>query len=121
MQDWDESLLFFLGNFLRADCGIAVWVPRSAGASLYPMMSAIHREVLLQNDAEPFVHVLLFECPHCQKPTASALPRGERSLEKVDGASLPVHCFCGWSGDLVGINARKHWVEPWENGIPREL
>lgn len=69
----------------------------------------------MQIEAEPFVHVLLFKCPHCEKPTASVLPSSERTLEKVDGASFPVQCFCGWSGNLLGIEARKHWVEAWEN------
>jgi hypothetical protein len=69
----------------------------------------------LAKKTERFVHVLLFECPQCANPSASAMPSAERNLEKVDGASIPIQCFCGGSGDLVGIEARRHWVELWEN------
>jgi hypothetical protein len=79
------------------------------------MRKGNHREARLQDGTEPFVHVLPFKCPQCAKPSASAMPSAKRSLEEVDGASIAIQCFCGWSGDLVGIEARRHWVELWEN------
>jgi hypothetical protein len=64
-----------------------------------------------------FVHVLLFACPQCAKPMASTQAVMERNLEKVDENSYRCECRCGWSGVMSGLSARKHWVEPWDEGI----
>ena len=70
--------------------------------------------------AERYVHVLLFECSQCDGPVTSAQVSEERSLEKVDGQPAPCQCnSCGWSGSLVGLHSRQHWVEPWNGGAKR--
>jgi hypothetical protein len=64
-----------------------------------------------------FAHVLLFACPECQRPLSSACFNTKRSMEDADAHWYNPHCHCGWHGDVRGITAVKHWVEPW----PREI
>jgi hypothetical protein len=64
--------------------------------------------------SEQFAHVLLFTCPHCGRPLASACASNNRNLEVADAHWFQPHCFCGWVGDVAGMVAVKHWVEPWE-------
>jgi hypothetical protein len=61
--------------------------------------------------SEPFVHVLLFECPECFRPVSSAIATSERNLENTDGRSFVIHCECGWTGNLLGLKAKRHWVD----------
>jgi hypothetical protein len=68
--------------------------------------------------SEQYAHVLLFNCPICNRPLASACASGNRNLEVADAHWFRPHCFCGWSGDVAGIIAVKHWVEPWEGSAP---
>ena len=63
--------------------------------------------------AEHFAHVLLFECPTCGRPLASACASNSKNLEVADAHWFTPHCLCGWTGDVVGIRATKHWVVPW--------
>ncbi len=63
--------------------------------------------------AEPFVHVLLFECSQCGSPVPSAITSDNRNVEEIDARSIPVKCQCGWSGNLLGADAKRHWVEAW--------
>ncbi len=60
-----------------------------------------------------FVHVLLFECRHCESPIPAAATSDNRSLEVIDGGSFPLRCSCGWSANLNGTDAKRHWVELW--------
>src|SRR5262245_62059425 len=60
--------------------------------------------------AARFAHVLLFDCPVCRHPLASACLANDRSLEVADRHWFTPHCHCGWSGDVVGVTARRHWV-----------
>jgi len=62
-------------------------------------------------NSEPFVHVLLFECPECLKPVSSAVATGERNLEDTDGRSFAIRCECGWAGNRMGLKAKRHWVD----------
>jgi hypothetical protein len=73
----------------------------------------IGREVTMNRDTEPFVHVFLFRCPDRGCPISLALATGERNMEETDSRSFVLHCNCGWSGNLIGLEAKKHWVEPW--------
>ena len=63
--------------------------------------------------SEQFAHVLLFTCPDCGRPLASACASNNRNLEVADAHWFQPHCYCGWLGDVAGILAVKHWVEPW--------
>lgn len=65
----------------------------------------------MNRNSEPFVHVLLFECPECLKPLPSAIATSERNLENTDGRSFTISCDCGWAGSEMGLKARRHWVD----------
>jgi hypothetical protein len=68
--------------------------------------------------AVQFAHVLLFRCPECQRPLASACASTEENLENADAHWFNPHCHCGWTGDVIGVTALKHWVEPWKSEAP---
>jgi len=67
----------------------------------------------LLNNTEHFAHVLLFACPECERPLASACASSEQNLEEADAHFFNPHCHCGWTGAVVGMEAVKHWVQPW--------
>jgi hypothetical protein len=67
-----------------------------------------------------FAHVLLFACPQCGRPLASACYHTERNLETADAHLFNPHCHCGWTGDVRGLTAVKHWVEPWPSALPTD-
>ena len=60
-----------------------------------------------------FVHVLLFECGGCRLPVVEALISESKNIENIDIAFHGAACVCGWSGNLSGLEAKRHWVEPW--------
>jgi hypothetical protein len=62
---------------------------------------------------EPFVHVLLFECSNCSCPIPSAITSHNKSMEHVDSRVIAVSCGCGWSGQVMGTDAKRHWVDEW--------
>ena len=64
-----------------------------------------------------YVHALVFQCPQCGSPICAQALRPERSLEHSHVSSFHLKCSsCGWSDELLGVQARLHWVEPWSNG-----
>jgi hypothetical protein len=67
----------------------------------------------MQNVNDKFAHVLLFACPKCGIPLASACASTERNLEVADGHWFNPHCPCGWTGPVLGGVAIKHWTERW--------
>ncbi len=67
---------------------------------------------------EQFAHVLLFGCPTCGRPLASACVNSKASLEHADSHWFNPHCHCGWTGDVIGVTAVKHWVQQWELAAP---
>jgi len=72
------------------------------------------------NIAEQSAHVLLFACPNCRRPLASACASEAKNLEVADGHWFNPHCHCGWTGDVIGLEAVKHWVEPWNIPITED-
>ena len=66
-----------------------------------------------------FAHILLFACPQCGIPLASACAGVERNLETADAHWFDPHCPCGWTGSVIGLQAVKHWVEEWR--VPVKL
>lgn len=62
---------------------------------------------------ETHVHILLFKCPKSGEPITVASLSASRGLEEVDSRAFPLHCECGWSGNLLGVQRLKHWVEDW--------
>jgi len=67
----------------------------------------------MNRDSEPYVHVLLFQCPSCGDPMTSAIATGERNPEEADAHSFALHCKCGWTGTQLGLLAKRHWVDTW--------
>ena len=67
----------------------------------------------MNRDSEPFVHVLLFQCPSCGDPLTAAIATGERNPEEADAHSFDMKCNCGWAGNLMGLLAKRHWVDTW--------
>jgi hypothetical protein len=65
-----------------------------------------------------YAHVLLFACPKCMRPLATACSSKARNLEIADGHFFAPHCRCGWSGSVLGVEAVKHWVESWSEKAP---
>jgi hypothetical protein len=64
-------------------------------------------------------HVLLFACPKCGVPLASACASAERNLEVADAHWFNPHCSCGWTGSVSGIEAVQHYIHDWK--IPVNL
>jgi hypothetical protein len=62
---------------------------------------------------EPFVHILLFQCPTCGNPVSSAIATAERNPEDTDARTFSLRCDCGWLGAQTGILAKRHWIETW--------
>jgi hypothetical protein len=65
-----------------------------------------------------FAHVLLFACPVCSRPLATACNSTKQNLEIADGHYFQPHCHCGWTGAVMGMEAVKHWIEPWSDEAP---
>jgi hypothetical protein len=65
-----------------------------------------------------YAHVLLFECPVCGRPLSSACASNTENLEPADGKWFTPHCHCGWTGDVIGVSAREHWVAKWNKDVP---
>ena len=66
---------------------------------------------------DQFAHVLLFSCPECGAPLATACASARRNLEPAEGHWFNPHCHCGWTGDVMGVTAIKHWVEGWDQPV----
>ena len=73
----------------------------------------------MQTATSSFAHVLLFACPKCGIPLASACASTENNLEEADAHYFNPHCPCGWTGKVAGVEALQHWVEQWK--IPVNL
>jgi hypothetical protein len=84
------------------------------GLNITPLDTFALREVTaMMKGAEPFVHILLFQCPDCRKPISSAIATSERNPEETDARSFVLSCDCGWLGTQMGLLAKRHWVEAW--------
>jgi hypothetical protein len=68
----------------------------------------------MELSTECFSHVLLFACPKCGSPLASACASTQRNLEVADAHWFDPRCHCGWTGPVIGVQAVKHWVEAWK-------
>jgi hypothetical protein len=73
----------------------------------------------METVTDSYAHVLLFACPKCGIPLASACASTWKNLEIADAHYFNPHCPCGWTGPAIGIEAVKHWVEVWK--IPVNL
>ena len=68
----------------------------------------------MQTVTDSFSHVLLFACPQCGSPLASACVSTQKNLEVADAQWFNPRCDCGWTGSVVCVQAPKHWVESWK-------
>jgi hypothetical protein len=39
---------------------------------------------------------------------------GARNLETIDADTFAVQCECGWTKEILGVEAIRHWVTEWE-------
>jgi hypothetical protein len=72
----------------------------------------------MQIAAHQFAHVFLFACPTCSRPLVTVCNSKNRNLEVGDSRQFQPLCHCGWNGTLAGVEALKHWREPWTNEAP---
>jgi hypothetical protein len=64
-------------------------------------------------DSSKYLHILAFECPHCQTPVLEWTFSQMRNLESADASSFHPKCSCGWADHWLGAQARGHAVLPW--------
>jgi hypothetical protein len=38
----------------------------------------------------------------------------ERNMEETDSRPFVLRCSCGWKGEMIGLAAKRHWVEAWD-------
>lgn len=62
-----------------------------------------------------YIHVFLFRCQACHGPITSFCFESEGNLETADERVFPSACDCGWTGELTGFVAVRHWVHCWED------
>lgn len=67
----------------------------------------------MKADASKYLHILAFECPHCQTPALEWTFSSMRNLESVDATAFHPKCSCGWTDRWLGAQARGHAVLPW--------
>ena len=72
-------------------------------------------------EAMEYAHVFLFRCPACHGGLTAVCFNFESNLETADGQVLRRTCDCGWTGELVGFMAVRHWVQPWESGVVKDV
>ena len=71
----------------------------------------------MQIVTESYAHVLLFACPKCATPLASACASTHKNLEVADAHWFNPRCHCGWAGEVIGVQAVRHWVESWKTPV----
>jgi hypothetical protein len=54
-------------------------------------------------------------CPACHGALMAMCFKPESNLEMADENVFWPTCDCGWTGELVGFMAVRHWVQPWES------
>jgi hypothetical protein len=67
----------------------------------------------MKSSATPFIHILVFQCPECERPVVEWLLSSLRNPESIDAATLDLKCSCGWSAAWLGARARRHLVLGW--------
>jgi hypothetical protein len=61
-----------------------------------------------------FAHVVLFHCPRCRGPIASAFSSSNENLEKLEEGEFGAVCRCGWIGNGLDLTAVNQSIQPWE-------
>jgi hypothetical protein len=60
-----------------------------------------------------YAHVMLFACPQCERPLSATCLSTKSNLEVADAEWFTPHCRCGWTREISGVTAVRHWVAPW--------
>ena len=60
---------------------------------------------------EIYAHFFLFRCSACHGYLAAVCSSSQSNLEPADSHILDLRCQCGWTGELPGFAAMRHWVE----------
>jgi hypothetical protein len=89
--------------------GFVCAAPHSFGETVRMKRSSTEN----MHETAQYAHVMLFACPHCARPLVVTCISSNKSLELAEAAWFSPTCHCGWTGDLAGITATRHWVEPW--------
>jgi hypothetical protein len=63
---------------------------------------------------EQFARVILFQCPQCRGPLASAFSCSNADMQALDGGQFSAVCRCGWMGNGLGLSAVVESLQPWE-------
>lgn len=61
-----------------------------------------------------FAHVVLFYCPRCRGPIASAFSSPNENLENLTEGEFGAVCRCGWIGNGLDLTAVNQSIQPWE-------
>lgn len=61
-----------------------------------------------------FAHVVLFHCPRCRGPIASAFTSANENLETLAESEFGAVCRCGWIGNGLDLTAVNQSIQPWE-------
>jgi hypothetical protein len=68
----------------------------------------------MSSECKRFAHVILFQCPQCRGPLASAFSSSNEDMENLDGGQFSAVCRCGWIGSGSDLSPVKQSVQPWE-------
>ena len=63
---------------------------------------------------QQFAHVVLFHCPRCRGPIASAFSSPHENLENLGEGEFGAVCRCGWIGNGLDLTAVNQSTQPWE-------
>lgn len=63
---------------------------------------------------EQFARVILFQCPQCRGPLASAFTCSNADMQAFEGGQFSAVCRCGWMGNGLDLSAVIESVQPWE-------
>jgi hypothetical protein len=67
-----------------------------------------------------YAHVFLFRCESCHGALTSVCFKNECNLEMADEQVFRSTCDCGWTGELIGFVAVRHWVQSWEAVVVKD-
>ena len=68
----------------------------------------------MSSECKRFAQVILFQCPQCRGPLASAFSSSNEDMENLDGGQFSAVCRCGWIGSVLDLSPVKQSVQPWE-------
>jgi hypothetical protein len=61
-----------------------------------------------------YARVILFQCPQCRGPLASASSFSNADMQTLEGGQFSAVCRCGWMGNGLDLSGVIESVQPWE-------